>query len=286
MSSVELLKAFKNFDMSKFQYKTVIMRNVCDTLAEYALRMDECQVDIKKVKEQHNNYKQALSSLGLRVLLMETDEKLPDCVFVEDVVVVVGNKAIITNPGHPTRRGETIEMRKTLEKISGLEIAEMKELDANATLDGGDVMFTGSELFIGVSSRTNKQGVEVMRKYFDDVTVHAIEVSGQLHLKSCMTMSSPNTIFASECNEATQKITQEVKSKATSKYNFVHVKGDMKKANVIYLEDKEGKSVLIHPKLENEILEQLKADTKIMVDTSELGKVDGCLTCCSVFLTI
>ena len=37
---------------------------------------------------------------------METDEELPDCVFVEDPVVVVGEKAILTTTGHVSRRNE------------------------------------------------------------------------------------------------------------------------------------------------------------------------------------
>ena len=44
--------------------------------------------------------------LGLKVVMMEADESLPDCVFVEDPVVVVGEKAILTTPGHISRRKE------------------------------------------------------------------------------------------------------------------------------------------------------------------------------------
>ena len=45
------------------------------------------------------------------------------------------------------------------------DIIEMKDF-ADATLDGGDVLFTGRHVFVGLSSRTNKAGVDVLRRSF------------------------------------------------------------------------------------------------------------------------
>lgn len=47
---------------------------------------------------------------------------------------------------------EYVEMKKVLEKL-GLEIFDMtKSTPETARLDGGDVIFTGSEFFVGHSS--------------------------------------------------------------------------------------------------------------------------------------
>ena len=54
--------------------------------------------------------------------------------------------------GHETRRGESEAMRKMLEKL-GLRIVEMVD---PGRLDGGDVLFTGKEFFVGQSKRTNE----------------------------------------------------------------------------------------------------------------------------------
>ena len=43
-------------------------------------------------------------------------------------------------------------MKKMMEKL-GLKIVEMVE---PGRLDGGDVLFTGKEFFVGLSSRTNE----------------------------------------------------------------------------------------------------------------------------------
>ena len=59
----------------------------------------------------------------------------------------------------------------------------MIDMDPEAHLEGGDVMFTGTEFFVGLSQRTNKKGIAVMRKVFGDrFEIHSIAISGQLQL--------------------------------------------------------------------------------------------------------
>ena len=41
-----------------------------------------------------------LKSMGLKIITVNEDERFPDCVFVEDTVVVVGNTALLTIPGN------------------------------------------------------------------------------------------------------------------------------------------------------------------------------------------
>lgn len=54
--------------------------------------------------------------------------------------------------GHASRRGETIALKEAVLSL-GLKVVEMKP---PGLMDGGDVLFTGREFFIGLSSRTNK----------------------------------------------------------------------------------------------------------------------------------
>ena len=44
-------------------------------------------------------------------------------------------------------------MKEVLGKVAGLSVVEMTD---PARLDGGDVLFTGREFFVGLSDRTNK----------------------------------------------------------------------------------------------------------------------------------
>ena len=45
-----------------------------------------------------------------------------------------------------------------------------------ALLDGGDVLFTGREIFVGLSSRTNKEGVGSLAKAFSKYPVTAVDM--------------------------------------------------------------------------------------------------------------
>jgi dimethylargininase len=40
----------------------------------------------------------------------------------------------------------------------------MHDIDPKATLDGGDVLFTGKHLLVGLSHRTNQRGADVLVK--------------------------------------------------------------------------------------------------------------------------
>ncbi len=48
-----------------------------------------------------------------------------------------------------------------------------------AYMDGGDVLFTGRELFVGLSSRTNKKSVEFLAKTFPKYQVTPVERGGK-----------------------------------------------------------------------------------------------------------
>lgn len=65
-------------------------------------------------------------------------------------------------PGHESRQGEVVAVRETLEKVPGLAVTVMEE---PARMDGGDVLFTGLEFFVGLSNRTNQVSVRYYTSY-------------------------------------------------------------------------------------------------------------------------
>jgi dimethylargininase len=46
-----------------------------------------------------------------------------------------------------------VAVKEALEKVPGLHVLEMT---GSARMDGGDVLFTGREFFVGLSERTNR----------------------------------------------------------------------------------------------------------------------------------
>lgn len=65
-------------------------------------------------------------------------------------------------------------------KLSVVEIEDNDE----ATIDGGDVLFTGEELFVGLSQRTNYQGANALAKAFPEYPTIPVVLPGTvMHLK-------------------------------------------------------------------------------------------------------
>ncbi|XP_034509703.1 N(G),N(G)-dimethylarginine dimethylaminohydrolase 1 isoform X2 [Ailuropoda melanoleuca] len=180
-----------------------VVRALPESLCQHALRRAKGdEVDFARAERQHQLYVGVLGSkLGLQVVKLPADESLPDCVFVEDVAVVCEETALITRPGAPSRRKEVDMMKEALEKLQ-LNLVEMK--DENATLDGGDVLFTGREFFVGLSKRTNQRGAEILADTFKDYAVSTVPVADALHLKSFCSMAGPNLI-AIGSSDAAQK---------------------------------------------------------------------------------
>jgi dimethylargininase len=67
---------------------------------------------------------------------------------------------------------------------------------APATMDGGDVLRWRSHLFVGLSSRTNWEGFETLRRLASDegLETTAVEVAGGLHLKSTCSLADESTL--------------------------------------------------------------------------------------------
>src|SRR5262245_18226912 len=69
-------------------------------------------------------------------------------------------------------------------------------MTAPATLDGGDVLRVGDQLFVGLPARTNRPGPEGLREVaeLDGLSTHLVEVRGGLHLKSACSLADARTL--------------------------------------------------------------------------------------------
>lgn len=138
-----------------FQYSRAIIGSLNNRFEQDAIRFQEPTeaISLSTAKKQHANYVQQLRTLiPGKIVQIPPNDAFPDQVFVEDPAVVYDGTALLTKMSAKSRAGEKEMMKRALEEL-GLPIFEMKNPDA--TLDGGDVLFTGREFFIGLSSRTN-----------------------------------------------------------------------------------------------------------------------------------
>lgn len=103
------------------------------------------------------------------------DENSPECAFIEDTAVVCNGIALITRPGCHNRLSECDSVRAVFKKELDIPIVEIA--NQNAKLDGGDVLFTGREFFVGLSQWTNEEGARAVAAAFPEYPCVPIKVN-------------------------------------------------------------------------------------------------------------
>ena len=161
---------------------TAITRAVSSSLGACELTwLPRREIDIAKAVAQHRTYEQTLRELGATVISLAELPDHPDAVFVEDPAIVLDEVAVIMAMGVASRRGE----RESLAAALG-EFRPLIKMREPALAEGGDVMRIGRDLFIGLSARTNADGVRQLREELAPFgyRVHGLELRDCLHLKS------------------------------------------------------------------------------------------------------
>lgn len=170
-----------------------ITRQVSPNINQCELSFHERQpIDIKRAVNQHTAYEELLSELGLRLVRLAAEPELPDAVFVEDPAVVVDEVAVISRMGAASRRPEAKSLAEALSRYRRLAY-----LIEPATLDGGDVMRIGRTVYVGVSARTNREGIQQITTLLNPhgYEVKPVEVRGCLHLKSGCSYVGNDTVL-------------------------------------------------------------------------------------------
>jgi dimethylargininase len=174
---------------------TALTRGVSSRINECELSFIERRpIDFDEAVQQHRNYQRLLRELGASVVELPGQADCPDGCFIEDTALVLDELAILTRPRSQARRREVDGVASSIRKYR----REVFQIDAPATLEGGDVLRIGRNLFVGLSERTNREGIQVLRQFVsaDGYDVHAVETTGALHLKSVCTAVDEHTILA------------------------------------------------------------------------------------------
>jgi dimethylargininase len=163
-------------------------------------RFNECEIthiartpiDLETARTQHHLYVQALKELGCAVLELPAEADLPDSVFVEDTAVILPEVALLTRPGADSRKPETDSIARALSPYR-----EIVRINPPATVDGGDVLVLGKDIFIGMSTRSNGEAVRQMNDLLARYGYRArgVELTDCLHLKSAVTRVDESTLL-------------------------------------------------------------------------------------------
>ncbi|QBY00048.1 dimethylarginine dimethylaminohydrolase [Rhodophyticola sp. CCM32] len=145
---------------------------------------------------EHAGYVAALRQTGAEVTVLEAAEAFPDSVFIEDPALCLKGVAIVLRPGAPTRRGEAAALRPDLQRL----FPEIRDLGPGGFVDGGDILCSDTEVMVGLSARTDAQGVAQLRPIVEDLgyQLRLVETPPEiLHFKTESSLLDPETILAS-----------------------------------------------------------------------------------------
>ena len=173
---------------------TAITRGVSPGIVNCELTFVARQdIDLSKAAAQHRAYEQLLEQCGARVISLPAEPALPDSMFVEDPAIVLDELAIILPLGTESRRPEAASIEEVLSNFRKIARVELP-----GQVEGGDVLRVGRRLFVGLSSRTNNDGIRqlaaIVKNYGYEVL--SVPVTGCLHLKSAVTYAGRNTLLA------------------------------------------------------------------------------------------
>jgi dimethylargininase len=248
---------------------TALTRGIASTMTRALTRDAPVEpIDPERALGQHRAYLAALRAIGLEVIELAGDDRFPDGCFVEDCALVAGGTALIARMGAPSRRGEEAAVAEVLGRK--LRLASM---NAPATLDGGDCLRVGKRIFIGRSARTNDEGIARAREVFGPLgfEILAVPVDRELHLKSvCSPLDDRRVLLA----EGT------LPSDAFPDADIIPIDADESIAANAVAHGNRAVIAAGCPKAQRKI-EQAGFAT-VAVDTSEMRKADGALTCLSI----
>jgi dimethylargininase len=252
---------------------TAFTRAVSQRLAECELaHLDRAPIDVAKAAQQHAAYEQALEESGLKLIRLPELPDHPDGVFVEDTALLLDGHAVITRPGAPSRRSETESTAAGLSEFFQLHRIE------RGFVDGGDVLRIGMRLYVGLSSRTDAEGVGALAELVRPIgfAVMQAKLRDCLHLKTgatyvgADTAGTPVLLYNERCLDPAQFAGVEPMAVATD---------EPAAANCLVSGDR-----LILPAGNPKTADALRARgfDLVEVDVSELQKAEAGVTCMSL----
>lgn len=241
-------------------------------------RFNECEIthiertpiDLQVARAQHHEYVQVLKILGCDVIELPAESDLPDSVFVEDAAFLLPELAVITRPGADSRKPEAESIIRALTPL-----IKYVQLKAPATLDGGDVLVLGKQIYIGLSTRSNQEAIFQLNSLLHEYgySVIGVKMRDCLHLKSAVTRVNNSTLLINP-NWADCHYFED--------FNWIEIDpSEPFAANCLPIGD-----AIIYPTAFPRTRAKLEeAGFKVVtVNVSELAKAEGAVTCCSLII--
>tara|TARA_B100001079_G_scaffold58937_1_gene49681 strand:- start:72 stop:908 length:837 start_codon:yes stop_codon:yes gene_type:complete len=262
------------------QKQRVLMRAVPESFSNaLASFFGSGPTDIALAKTQHAAYVQALLDCGLEVTILPADDKHPDCIFVEDQAIVIDGHVLLPVPGHPSRIAEQPPIADFLSRqLNGFQVCGMF---GDARMDGGDILRLGDIFFVGLSDRTNQEGIETLRNLLShlghELRIINIPTEKALHLTSISSTPTDNIILTAEGYLSPEDFGELPDGCEV----LVMPEEEVYGCNTIGFEN----GCVLVPEGYPTVVETLKQKglTPVLLDMGQIREADGSITCCSIF---
>ena len=232
--------------------------------------IDRTPINVDIARAQHDEYVKALAALGCKVIELEEEPDLPDSVFVEDTAFILPEAAVITRPGADSRKPEVESIIPALSPHR-----KLIQVTAPASVDGGDVLVLGKNIYIGLSTRSNIEAVNQLNASLQEYgyMVQGVDLTDCLHLKTAVTRVDDKTLLINK---------NWVDANLFPGYDLIEVDASEPfAANCLPIHDK-----IIYPTTFPNTQKKLEARgfQIINVNLAELAKAEGAVTCCSLII--
>ena len=224
------------------------------------------EIDVTLAKAQHRQYCSILKESGIEVIALPPLENFPDSVFVQDSALLGSRDSVIGRFGETRRRGEEKALVDDLKQSA--RIGRLSWVIEPGTLEGGDIVMTEEDVFVGESKRTNAAGIQQIAHVLKGMNIKAVKTELMHLLCGCAYLNSKTMIIAPEL----------VNAKSFPGFKFISIpKEEAYAADALYLGERK---VLIPSGCATANAKLKEAGYRpIEVDMSEFWKGDGGVTC-------
>jgi len=193
--------------------------------------IDGTCIDLDRAKEQQEDLVLNLRALGVDVLELPPDEGSPYSVFTSDCAITLNGISLLCRPAGGARKEDTDTVRAVLKKELGLTVIELDS--PKALISGSDVLFTGSEFFVGIGKETNTEGALNVAKTWPEYPCTPVKLEGNRNLSDRLTLAGPS-VLAVGSGQHPQTVMRRIEREATNRYQTLTLPED-EAANCIYV---------------------------------------------------
>jgi dimethylargininase len=173
-----------------------LVREPAPTVVNGLRAVDRGSPTFDGVRGEFDQYLAALHAAGVSVEVLPALADFPDSIFVEDTALVFPEAAILLRPGAPSRFGEVAAIAPVLRRRFETVLELVKGF-----AEGGDVLSTPEEVFIGLSARTTPEGAQALAALLESLGRRATIVqtpADVLHFKTDCSLLDAETILSTK----------------------------------------------------------------------------------------